>query len=94
MYTMCMQCLQIPEEGTGSSGTIDTDSYELPCECWKLNLNPLKEQPVLLLMEPPPQPLCMWLTKGNIEKGSKCLHFFLEKKDFFNPLLVLCLGIQ
>jgi hypothetical protein len=49
---------------------------------------------VLLLMELFLQPLCMWLKRENIEKGSKCLHFFLEEKDLFNPLVGLCLGKQ
>jgi hypothetical protein len=28
------------------------DSCELSCECWKLNLGPLEEQPILLTTEP------------------------------------------
>jgi hypothetical protein len=32
-------------EGVGSLGTGVTDSYELPCGCWELNLGPLEEQP-------------------------------------------------
>jgi hypothetical protein len=27
-----------------------TDSYELLCGCWELNLGPLEEQPVLLTL--------------------------------------------
>ena len=30
------------------------DSCELPCGCWELNLEPLEEQPVLLVTEPSP----------------------------------------
>jgi hypothetical protein len=33
-----------------------TDSCELPCWCWELNLDPLEEQPVLLTTEPSLQP--------------------------------------
>lgn len=32
-------------------GTGVTDSYELACGCWELNLCPLVEQPVLLTAE-------------------------------------------
>jgi hypothetical protein len=39
-------------EGARSPGTEVTDSCELPCGCWELNLGPLEEQPVLLTMEP------------------------------------------
>lgn len=30
-----------PEEGAGSPGSGVTNSYELPCGCWKLNLDPI-----------------------------------------------------
>ena len=36
----------------GSPGTGATDSCELPCGCWELNLGPPREQPVLLTAEP------------------------------------------
>lgn len=38
-------------------GTGVTDGFKLPCEYWELNLGPLKEQPVLLTIEPSFQPL-------------------------------------
>jgi hypothetical protein len=38
--------------GIASPGTGVTDSCELPCECWELNLGPLEEQAVLLTIEP------------------------------------------
>jgi hypothetical protein len=38
--------------GIRAPGTGTTDNYELPCECWDLNLGPLGEQPVLLTTEP------------------------------------------
>ena len=44
-------------EGVGSPGTGVTDSCELPCGCWVLNLSSLEEQPGLLTAEPPLQPL-------------------------------------
>lgn len=31
--------------------TVVTDSYDLPCGCWELTLDPLKELPVLLATE-------------------------------------------
>ena len=43
-------------EGVRSPGTGVTDSCELPCGCWELNLGPLQEQHVLLTTEPLLQP--------------------------------------
>jgi hypothetical protein len=43
-------------EGVRSPGTGVTDIYELPCECWELNLGPLEKQPALLTTEPSLQP--------------------------------------
>jgi hypothetical protein len=48
VYHMCFCCLQKLEKGTSSSGTGVTDSYELPCGCWELNLGLLEEQMVLV----------------------------------------------
>lgn len=36
------------KEGVRSLGTEITGSCELLCGCWKLNLGPLEEQPVIL----------------------------------------------
>ena len=38
-------------------GTGVTDSCEMPCGCWELNLSLLEEQPMLLIAEPFLQPL-------------------------------------
>ena len=43
-------------KGVQSPGTGATESYELPCGCWDLNLSPLEEQLVLLTAEPSLQP--------------------------------------
>lgn len=43
-------------EGTGSSGTGDSDDYELPCGFGELNLGPLEGQPMLLTSEPSLRP--------------------------------------
>lgn len=40
LYTMHIQCPQMPEEGIGSSGTRIVDNCELPCEGWKSILRP------------------------------------------------------
>ena len=48
-------------EGIRSLGTGVSDSCELPCGCWELNLGPLKEQLVLLTAEPSLQPPVMYL---------------------------------
>jgi hypothetical protein len=56
LCTVCVQCLQRPEEGAGSAGTrVAAVSVPL-CACWKLNPGPLKDQ-VLLTTEPSLQPL-------------------------------------
>lgn len=46
---MHARCLQKPEENIESSWTWDTDDFELPCHCWKLNPRPLEELPVFFL---------------------------------------------
>ena len=43
-------------EGVRSPGTRITDSCELPCGCWDLNIGPLEEQPMFLITEPSLQP--------------------------------------
>ena len=47
------------KEGTGFPGTGVTNSYELLCGCWELNLGPLEEPLVLLTTEPSLQPHCI-----------------------------------
>ena len=39
-------------EGARFSGIRVLDGCELPCGCWELNLDPLEEPPVLLIVEP------------------------------------------
>ena len=56
MCNIYIQCLQRPEEGTGSSGAGVTNGCELPCGCRELNPGPLEEQQVLLTDEPSLQP--------------------------------------
>jgi hypothetical protein len=48
--------LQRLEVGIGSSGTGITGSGRMPCRYWKLNLDPLQKQPVLLTTKPSLQP--------------------------------------
>ena len=48
-------CLHVCLCEGGSPGTGVTDSCELPCWCWELNLGPLEEQPGLLIAELPLQ---------------------------------------
>lgn len=51
-YFMCIGILHVcPCEGIRSRGTGVRNSFELPCECWDLNLDPQEEQPVLLTDE-------------------------------------------
>ena len=55
---MCIGVLPIYVcEGARSPGTGAMDSCERPCGCWESNLGPLEEQPVLLTVEPSPQPV-------------------------------------
>jgi hypothetical protein len=67
-------CLYVCQwEGTRSSGTGVTDSCELPCSCWRVNIGSLEKQPVLLTPEPSLQPLLLhflsvqkvWNSKSN-----------------------------
>jgi hypothetical protein len=48
-YFMCIGVLPACIE---SPGTRVVDSCEMPCGCWELNLGSLKEQPMLLTVEP------------------------------------------
>jgi hypothetical protein len=54
---------QRPAEGIGSPGTTVRNSCELPSGCQELNLDPLEEQPLLLITEPslPPLNLFGWI---------------------------------
>ena len=52
---MCVTCVCwccAGQKGVGSHGTGVTDSCELLCGCWSLNLGPLQEKQVLLTAEP------------------------------------------
>ena len=44
VYQVCAWCSHRPEEGIRSPGTGVKGGCKLPCECWELNLGPLKEQ--------------------------------------------------
>ena len=56
---------QKPEEGAESPGTVVTDSCELPCECWGLNLGLREEQPMLLTTASSLQPQGTLLIRAN-----------------------------
>lgn len=45
---ICVQSLWRPEEGFRTLRTRVTDDWELPCRCQESNLEPLKEQQVLI----------------------------------------------
>ena len=51
MYVHHVCTLEVKED-IGCPETGVTDSCEAPCGCWDLNLDPLEEQQVLLVMEP------------------------------------------
>lgn len=62
-------------EGAGSPGTGVTDSCELLCGCWELNVSPLEDQSMLLNAEPSFQflkpthkfpPLPFYTVQGNL----------------------------
>ena len=57
MQHLCTWYPQRTEEGVRTPGTGITDSCEPLCGYWELNLSSLEEHPVLLLTEPPLQPL-------------------------------------
>jgi hypothetical protein len=46
--TICSTCM--PEEGIRNPGPGAISSCEQLCGCWELNLGPLQEQQVLLLL--------------------------------------------
>lgn len=53
------------EEGSGFPKTEISDSDELPCGLWELNLGPLQEQPMILTVELPLQPqMCCFFKEG------------------------------
>jgi hypothetical protein len=52
LYTTCMQCLRVPEDGIGLSGTEITDCCELPHGCQESNPGLLNEQPVTISPAP------------------------------------------
>lgn len=55
--------VQRSEEGIGSLGTTVTGIYEIPYECWVLNLGLLQKHSMPLTTEqsPSPSPLCVTL---------------------------------
>lgn len=50
--TLCMKCLQWPEEGVMVPGAGVIEDCQLPYVCSEPNLSPLKEQQELLVAEP------------------------------------------
>lgn len=88
-------------------GLAVTDSCEPACRCWKLNLGFLKEQHILLLVEPSPRPqvpihLCLCYTNirsvfnpgSCVDHGDSSIAFrliFLDKYLFFCPVLLTLL---
>ena len=46
-FGVMLTCIFVLDDETGI-----TDSCELLCGCWELNLSPLKEQPIPLTTEP------------------------------------------
>lgn len=53
----CTQYPRRPEVGMPSPGTGITEDYELLCDCWDPNLDPLQEQQMILTSEPSTQVL-------------------------------------
>lgn len=52
VFHMCAWSPQRAGDGAESLGTSDKDSWELSCECWELNLDPLEGEEELLAAEP------------------------------------------
>lgn len=57
LYTMCVQCLQEPEEGIRSPEPVFWTVVSPICGGWESNSGPLKGQLVPLTTEPPPIPV-------------------------------------
>jgi hypothetical protein len=51
-------------EGVGSPGNGVTDSCELPCGCWEMNLSPMDEQLMLLTAGPSVSPTTLFLRQS------------------------------
>lgn len=56
VHSMHAECPWWSEEGVGSPRTGVMDSFELPCGCGELNVDPLQEQAVTSTTEHPLQP--------------------------------------
>lgn len=56
LCTLCAWCPQNSDEYIGSLELELKSSYELPFGCWNLNLGPLQEQQLLLIIESSLQP--------------------------------------
>lgn len=52
MYTTCMPGAYRGRKMSYSPGIGVTHGCESPCECWDMNLGPLKEQPLFFTAEP------------------------------------------
>lgn len=52
LHHVCAWYLKGPEEGIGFSETGVVGGCEMPCRCWKQNLDPLKQQSLTLSAEP------------------------------------------
>ena len=50
VYNIHVWCPRRPVEGDRYPGTGAADSCELSCGCWELNLGPLEEQPLPVLL--------------------------------------------
>ena len=52
VHSACAWCPRSPEEGIELLVVVFSDSCKLPWGCWESNLDPLKDQSVLLTPEP------------------------------------------
>jgi len=67
LCTMCVQCPWGPEKDIRSLGTVATDNCEPPYGLWDLNLDLLKEQPVLVTTAQSLQPVFYVLSNNQSE---------------------------
>lgn len=77
LYRVCMGFFE-GQKNIRYPGTGVTDGFKLPCECWELNLGPLKKQPVLLTIGP----------KGPIKASKGFFFFFFLKQQQWQTLCI------
>lgn len=78
MQYLCALCPRKPEKGIDCPGAGVIEGFEEPCECWKLNLAPVEEQPVFLTAVPSVCRASCFMSSFDHEQGSDVVQADLE----------------